>query len=92
MLGSMEVIRNEPSCSSASCHVHNKAQTVLGVLDINYSLGPIDRAMERNAITIAVFSLGSLYFGDLEAGFLGNCEAGIGVHGAPARLFDVGYP
>ena len=58
MLGSMEVIRNEPSCSSASCHVHNKAQTVLGVLDINYSLGPIDRAMERNAITIAVFSLG----------------------------------
>jgi len=58
MLGSMEVIRNEPSCSTASCHVHNKAQTVLGVLDIVYSVGQIDRAMERNALTIAAFSLG----------------------------------
>jgi len=58
MLGSMEVIRNEPSCSSASCHVHSKAQTVLGVLDINYSLVHIDGAMQRNAITIVVFSLG----------------------------------
>jgi len=39
MLASMQVIRNEPSCSTASCHVHSKAQSVLGVLDIVYSTG-----------------------------------------------------
>ncbi len=58
LLGSMEVIRNEPSCSSASCHVHSKAQSVLGVLDIVYSLGEIDQTMKENTLTIAAFSLG----------------------------------
>jgi len=37
LLGSMEVIRNEPSCYTAACHQHTKAQSVLGVLDIVYS-------------------------------------------------------
>ena len=58
MLGSMEVIRNEPSCYTANCHVHSKAQSVLGVLDIVYSLDEIDRTMQRNAITISGWSLG----------------------------------
>jgi two-component system NtrC family sensor kinase len=31
MLGSMEAIRNEPTCSSASCQVHNTDQAILGV-------------------------------------------------------------
>ena len=42
MLGSMEVIRNEPSCHTASCHVHSPSQTVLGVLDIVYPLDAIE--------------------------------------------------
>ena len=57
-LGNMEVIRNEPSCYNAACHVHTKAQQVLGVLDIVYSLEEMDDTMQRNAITIAGFSLG----------------------------------
>ncbi len=58
LLGSMEVIRNEPSCSTASCHQHSGNQSVLGVLDIVYSLDEIDRSMQRNAIIIAVLALG----------------------------------
>ena len=58
MLGSMEVIRNEPSCYTAACHVHSKAQSVLGVLDIVYSLNEIDRTVRTNTITVVGFSLG----------------------------------
>jgi two-component system NtrC family sensor kinase len=57
-LGSMEVIRNEPSCYTAACHQHAKTQSVLGVLDIVYSLDDIDRTVRMNTITIAGFSLG----------------------------------
>lgn len=57
-LGSMEVIRNEPSCYTAACHQHAKTQSVLGVLDIVYSLDDIDRTVRTNTITIAGFSLG----------------------------------
>ena len=53
LLGSMEVIRNEPSCYNAACHVHTKAQSVLGVLDIVYSLDHIDRDVRKNTMTIA---------------------------------------
>jgi len=65
LLGSMEVIRNEPTCSSASCHVHNKSQSVLGVLDIVYSLDKIDRTMRKNTLTIAAFSLGFIVIASL---------------------------
>ncbi|MDP3938082.1 MAG: ATP-binding protein [Deltaproteobacteria bacterium] len=57
MLGSMEVIRNERSCYTAACHQHSKATSVLGVLDIVYSLDEIERSMRMNAITIVIFSL-----------------------------------
>ena len=58
MLASMEVIRNEPSCYNAACHVHKKSQSVLGVLDIVYSLDEIDRSMQAGATAIIVLSLG----------------------------------
>jgi len=55
-LASMEVIRNEPSCSQASCHAHSPSQTVLGVLDIVYPLEDIDNGLRRSALTIVVLS------------------------------------
>jgi len=58
MLATMEVIRNEPSCYTASCHVHSSAQSVLGVLDIVYSIDEIDAAMKRSVIAIVVLLLG----------------------------------
>jgi two-component system NtrC family sensor kinase len=58
MLASMEVIRNEPSCYNSACHVHTKAQSILGVLDIVYSLEDIDRSLQTGTTAIIVLSLG----------------------------------
>ena len=69
LLGSMEVIRNEPSCYTAACHQHTKAQSVLGVLDIVYSLDEIDRTMQKSVITIAGFSLGFVIIASLSVSF-----------------------
>ena len=57
MLGSMEVIRNEPSCYKASCHQHSKATSVLGVLDIVYSLDDIEDTMRMRGLAIAGLSV-----------------------------------
>jgi two-component system NtrC family sensor kinase len=69
MLGSMDVIRNELSCHTANCHVHSKTQSVLGVLDIVYSLDDIDRKMQTSAITMAAYSLGFILIASLCVGF-----------------------
>ena len=58
MLASMEVIRNEPSCYNSACHVHSRAQSVLGVLDIVYSIDEIDSAMQRSGAVVILLLLG----------------------------------
>jgi len=58
LLGSMAVIRNEPACYNAGCHVHTKDQSILGILDIVYSLKAIDRAAQSNTRALAGFSFG----------------------------------
>ena len=58
MLASMEVIRNEPSCYNSACHVHSRAQSVLGVLDIVYSIDEIDSATHRSVAVIAALLIG----------------------------------
>ncbi len=57
LLGSMGMIRNEPSCYTAACHQHTKDQTVLGVLDILYSLDDIDQTIQTNSMTVGGISL-----------------------------------
>ncbi len=69
LLGSMEVIRNEESCHTANCHQHSKDQSVLGVLDIVYSLDEIDRSMRQNVIIISVLSLGFVFIVLLSVNF-----------------------
>ncbi len=69
LLGSMEVIRNEPSCYTASCHVHRKDQSVLGVLDIVYSLDGIDRKAYVDTLTIASFAVGFTIIASLFVSF-----------------------
>ena len=68
-LGSMEVIRNEPSCYTAACHQHPQSTSVLGVLDIVYSLDEIERTMRTSAISVAGFSLGFIVVASLSVGF-----------------------
>jgi two-component system NtrC family sensor kinase len=70
LLGSMEVIRNGPSCHTASCHQHRADQSVLGVLDIVYSLDDIDRSLRRNVVIIGVLALGFGAFALLAIQFL----------------------
>ena len=48
LLGTTAVIVNEPSCSSSSCHVHDKNHSVLGVLDIVYPLDKIDKTIRAS--------------------------------------------
>jgi two-component system NtrC family sensor kinase len=69
LLGSMEVIRNEPSCNTAACHQHTRDQSVLGVLDIVYSLDEIDRTLRGNVIIIGALSLGFVIFALLAINF-----------------------
>ncbi len=70
LLGSMDVIRNEPSCYTASCHFHSKDQSVLGVLDIVYSLDDIDRELRLATFNIGGFSFGFVIIAALCVGFI----------------------
>ncbi|HEX6362032.1 MAG TPA: ATP-binding protein [Albitalea sp.] len=54
----MEVIRNEPGCSNASCHEHPAGQKVLGVVDITYSLQEVDKSIAEHAAWIVAVWLG----------------------------------
>ena len=58
LLGTMEVIRNEPSCSNAGCHVHSPSVSVLGVVDVVYSLQEIDRNIRESTFRMLGFALG----------------------------------
>ncbi|RMH04925.1 MAG: sensor histidine kinase [Planctomycetota bacterium] len=42
VLGVIAPIRNEPDCANAACHAHSAGQRVLGVLDVQLSLAPVD--------------------------------------------------
>jgi two-component system NtrC family sensor kinase len=66
MLGSTAVIRNEPTCANASCHEHEGAQSVLGVLDIVYPISAIERTLRSNTYTVIALSFGFFVL----AGFL----------------------
>ncbi|MDH3320457.1 MAG: ATP-binding protein [Betaproteobacteria bacterium] len=70
LLASMEVVRNEPSCYTAACHAHSKDQSVLGVLDIAYSLDDIDRTMRRNTVTVVGFGVGFIIIAAFALGVL----------------------
>ncbi len=62
MLGTTAVIRNEPTCSNASCHAHPANQAVLGVLDIVYPLSHINKMIRKNTVSIVVLALGFISF------------------------------
>ncbi len=65
MLGSTAVIRNEPTCSNASCHEHTEEQSVLGVLDIVYPLSTIERTLRSNTYTVIGMSIGFIILAGL---------------------------
>ncbi|MEJ8837323.1 sensor histidine kinase [Ramlibacter sp. AN1133] len=70
LLGNMEVIRNEPSCASASCHAHPASQSVLGVVDITYSLDEFNSTMKDHVLKMVAFSVGFVLLVAISAGWL----------------------
>jgi two-component system NtrC family sensor kinase len=45
VLGMITPIKNEPSCSNASCHAHPESQTILGILDYMVPLDELDASL-----------------------------------------------
>ncbi len=55
ILGLINPIRNEASCSEADCHAHPAERTMLGVLDVRMSLDQVDKTIHRAQISL-IFS------------------------------------
>lgn len=70
VLATMHAIRNEPTCSSASCHEHPASQSVLGVVDIAYSLNDIDQSITKHAWNIGYISFGFIVLFSVSIGVL----------------------
>jgi len=53
--GVMRPIYNSPACSDAACHVHPAEQHVLGVIDANLSLSPVDAQIAQHQAALRWF-------------------------------------
>ncbi len=53
----IDPVYNEPSCWSAACHVHPPSRRVLGVLESEFSLAAVDRAIREQALQTTVYAL-----------------------------------
>ena len=70
LLAAMAPIRNEASCSDASCHEHPPGQSVLGVVDIAYSLDESDRLLKSHGLVILGLSVAAVLVVALGVGVL----------------------
>jgi two-component system NtrC family sensor kinase len=70
VLTSMHAIRNEPTCSSASCHEHPASQSVLGIVDIAYSLKEMDQSMNEHAVYVVGIALTIIFLLSVSVAYL----------------------
>jgi histidine kinase len=70
VMGYINPIYNEESCSTASCHAHPPDRIVLGVLDVILSLKEVEKEKEKNASNIIVFAI---FFFLGASGLVGFC-------------------
>ena len=70
MLGAMEPIRNEPSCSNSTCHEHPASQKVLGIVDIAYSLDEVDAALRTHGMYLTGIAVGVVLLMSICVGWL----------------------
>jgi len=70
VLGAMQPIFNEPTCSSASCHEHPASQSVLGIVDIAYSLDEMDQSLKLHSSYVLGGALGVVLLAAASAGLL----------------------
>jgi len=57
VLGLINPIPNEPSCSTAACHAHSAKQSLLGVLDVNVSLEEADAEISHSRLVITASAI-----------------------------------
>ncbi|MCP5104329.1 MAG: HAMP domain-containing protein [bacterium] len=50
-------IYNEPTCYTASCHVHGKNEAILGTLDIGMSLASVDNEIRDSQLIFILFTV-----------------------------------
>ncbi|CAG1018950.1 two-component system, NtrC family, sensor kinase [Burkholderiaceae bacterium] len=70
LLGNMEVILNEPSCAASGCHKKPDEQSVLGVVDITYSLDEVNRTMKAHVVNMVAVSIGFILLVSISGGWL----------------------
>jgi len=63
-------IRNEPDCATSACHAHPPSHTVLGVLDVELSLGPVDEKLAVSEFQLGIALIATAGTVLLLAGFL----------------------
>ena len=69
VLGIVNPIQNQASCTAAACHAHRADESVLGVLDVTVSLADVDRqvALARRRMAgqalLAILASGLLLYG-----------------------------
>ncbi len=57
VLGVINPIPNETSCSTADCHAHSEKQSLLGVLDVNVSLAEVDAEIAHSRRVIVASAI-----------------------------------
>jgi len=57
VLGIINPIENQASCSSAECHAHPPGQRILGVLDTNLSLAVTDKDLAESTRQMAIYTV-----------------------------------
>jgi two-component system, NtrC family, sensor kinase len=60
VLGIINPIENQPSCSNAECHAHPASQQVLGVLDTNLSLATADAQLAASSTHMLSYTAGAV--------------------------------
>jgi two-component system, NtrC family, sensor kinase len=61
----VDPIYNEPSCYTAACHVHPSSQKVLGILDTDFSLSPLDKKISGQTVEMTAYAIGLMMVSSL---------------------------
>lgn len=70
ILGLINPIENEPSCSNADCHAHPASQQILGVVDVTMSLAKVDETIAAGGRQMITNLIGAIVIISLMVGAL----------------------
>ncbi len=53
----VDPVYNEPSCYTATCHVHHQEKRVLGILQTDFSLSSVDKTIQKQTVDTTSYAL-----------------------------------